>query len=372
MSPSFRLGRIAGVELTANWSWLLVVALIVWSLASGVFPYSNPGLSDGAYVAMALAATPMFFASLVAHELGHALQARRDRMQIEGITLWVFGGVARFRGMFPSAGAELRIALAGPAVSLALGVVFLASAVAVPLPSAIDGVVYWLGQINLTLLAFNLLPALPLDGGRVLRALLWARRDDLQSATRTAAAFGRAFGQVMIAGGLLLLILGGLFIGAWLAFIGWFLLLAAEAEARMIAARAALHGLRVRDVMISDPISVSPALPLDRFVDDVFVPNRYTAYPVAEPGRPPIGLISFRQVLTRPRRTWSHERVADRMSPLDATTVLEADTPLEDAFAELAAANIGRALVRDDGHGYGLLSMTDVARVLEAQRRTEG
>ena len=251
-----------------------------------------------------------------------------------------------------------------------LGIVFLTLAIAIPLPSAIDGVVYWLGRINLTLLVFNLMPALPLDGGRVLRALLWARRGALQSATRTAAAFGRAFGQVMIAGGLLLLILGGLFVGAWLAFIGWFLLLAAEGEARMISARAALHGLRVRDVMISDPASVSPALPLNRFVAEVFVPSRHTAYPVAEPGRAPIGLISFRQVLTRPRRTWSHERVADRMSPLDATTVLEADTPLEDAFTELAAANIGRALVRDDGHGYGLLSMTDVARMLEAQRRT--
>jgi Zn-dependent protease len=182
VTSSFRLGRLAGIEIGANWSWLLVVALIVWSLAAGVFPTSNPGLSDGAYIAMAAVAALLFFASLTLHELGHAIQSRRDGIAIDGIPLWVFGGVARFRGEMPSAGAELRVAVAGPVVSLALGVAFLAAALALPLPAAVDGVVF------LFLLAFNLLPALPLDGGRVLRAALWARRGDFTQATRTAGS----------------------------------------------------------------------------------------------------------------------------------------------------------------------------------------
>ena len=214
MTATFRLGRIAGIEIGAHWSWLLVVALVVWSLADGVFPDTNPGLADGTYLAMAIVATLLFFASILLHELGHAVQAQREGIAIEGITLWVFGGVASLKQEAPSAGAELRVALAGPAVSLALGVACLLAALAVPLPDAADGVLFWLGQINLYLLVFNLIPALPLDGGRVLRAILWARRRDYGSATRTAGKLGRSFGQGMIAAGLLLVIFVGAFSGA--------------------------------------------------------------------------------------------------------------------------------------------------------------
>ena len=178
MHATFSLGRIAGVEIGVNWSWAIVFALIVWSLASAVFPDQNPGHSNGAYIAMALAAAILFFASLLLHELGHAIQARRDGVEIEGITLWLFGGVARLKGELPSAGAEFRIAIAGPLVTLVLGAVFVAIAVLAGLPDAADGVAAWLGYINLFLLVFNLIPALPLDGGRVLRAALWAGKHD--------------------------------------------------------------------------------------------------------------------------------------------------------------------------------------------------
>src|SRR5919109_4174491 len=230
MRDSITLGRIAGVRFGVNWSWLVVFALIVWTWATGVFPDTNPGLSDATYVAMAIVAAVVFFASLVAHELGHALVARREGMEIEGITLWLFGGVARFKGMFPSAGAEFRIAIAGPLVSLAIGGGFALIAWGLGLPAARDGVVFWLGYINLSLLVFNLLPALPLDGGRVLRAALWSARDDFAWATRIAAGVGRGFGYLFIAGGIALLIFQGAYSGAWLAFLGWFLLMAAGAE----------------------------------------------------------------------------------------------------------------------------------------------
>src|SRR5919106_4326834 len=198
MRDSFTLGRIAGISFGVNWSWLVVFALIVWTLATGIFPEMNPGFSDGAYVAMALVAALLFFTSLLLHEYGHALQARREGMEIEGITLWLFGGVAKFRGMFPSAGAEFRIAVAGPLVTLVIGVVFAGVAWLADLPGPIDGLVGWLGVVNLLLLVFNMLPALPLDGGRVLRAALWGARRDFAIATRLAADIGRGFGFLFL------------------------------------------------------------------------------------------------------------------------------------------------------------------------------
>lgn len=363
---SIRLGRVAGIEIGASWSWLIIVAILFTSLAATVFPATNPGLSGGAYAAMAAVAAVLFFASLTAHELGHAIRAEQEGVEIDGITLWVFGGVARFKGEFPSAGAELRIALAGPAVSLVLSVGFLAAALLLSLPSGVDGVVFWLGQINLTLLLFNLLPALPLDGGRVLRAVLWMKRGDFAAATRTSATLGRRFGQAMVAGGLLLVLFTGTFGGLWLALIGLFLIGAAEAEGQMGATRDALGHLRVRDVMVTHPVSVGPAMPLDSFMDDVFLAHRHTAYPVVAPSGEAIGLVSFRRVAALPREEWPRRTVRDLMIPLEDVVVVPSEAGLRDAYAELLGDDLRRAVVRDGDRFTGLLSLTDVARVLEA------
>lgn len=365
MQTSIRFGRIAGIEVGANWSWLIVVVLIAWVLAAGVFPESNPGLSDGTYVAMAAVAAALFFSSLLLHELGHAIQAKREGMEIDTITLWIFGGVARFKGMFPSAGAELRIALAGPVVSLVLGVAFLGLASVLSLPTAVDGVVFWLGYINLILLAFNMLPALPLDGGRVLQAALWARKRDFGAATRTAAGLGRLFGQALIAWGLLVAIFGGAIGGLWLAFIGWFLLMAADAEASMAEARDVFEGVRVRDVMARDPVTTHPDLTLREFMDDVFLMHRHTSYPVTDDGHT-LGLISFRRVAAIPREEWERRHVRDCMFPLADTLVVSEDAEVNEILAELTSDEPRRALVCDGGRLLGLVSITDTARVLEA------
>ncbi len=366
MQTSVPLGRIAGIELGINWSWLIAAVLIVWTLAAAVFPESNPGLSDGAYAAMGIVAAALFFAALVLHELGHALQARRDGVEIDGITLWVFGGVARFKGQFPSAGAELRIAVAGPAVTLALVVLFLAIALLVPLPASVDAVVYWLGYINVVLLVFNLLPALPLDGGRVVRALLWARRGDFAEATRTAATLGRLMGQALIGFGLVILILGGVFGGIWIAFIGWFILMAADSEAGAAVARGALEQVRVRDAMVERPVTAAPDMTLTEFMDGVFFPHRHTAYPVTEDGRA-LGLISFRDVLQLPERERRDVRVRERMLPTEGALVVDPDAALADVLPELMQTAPRRALVCEHGRLVGLLSITDAARILEAR-----
>ena len=366
MQDSFKLGRFAGIEVGVNWSWLVVFALIVWTLATGIFPSENPGLSDGAYVAMSVIAAVLFFTSLLLHEFGHALVARREGMEIEGITLWLFGGVAKFRGMFPSAGAEFRIAVAGPLVSLALGLLFALVAWGAELPQAVDGVLAWLGYINLTLLVFNLLPALPLDGGRVLRSALWQAKHDFRWATHIAALVGRGFGYLFIAAGVFLAIFQGAFSGLWLAFIGWFLLGAAGAEDRYLATQQALGGLRVRDLMVRDPVTAQPDLTIGEFVDGIVWSRRYTTYPVTEDGRA-IGLLPFRRLAEVPRPEWDVRTVRDCMLPLDHVPALAEDDALLDAMAELGESGVNRGLVLDGDRLVGLLSMTDVVRALEVR-----
>ena len=367
MQDSLTLGRIAGVRFGVNWSWLVVFALIVWTLATGIFPETNEGLSNGTYVAMALVAAFLFFGSLLAHELGHAIQARREGMEIEGITLWLFGGVAKFKGMFPSAGAEFRIAVAGPLVSLVLGLAFTLITWGLSLPGAVDGVAFWLGYINLTLLAFNLLPALPLDGGRIFRSALWAAKGDFAWATHIAARVGRGFGYLFIAGGVAMLIFQGTFSGAWLAFVGWFLLMAAGAEDRYLLARQALRGLHVRDLVVREPVTARPDLTIAEFMDDIVWKARHTTYPVTDNGHA-LGLLPFRCVAEVPRSEWETRTVADCMVPADQVPVVSEDDELVDAAAELSEGGIHRALVVDGDRFVGLLSATDVARALEIRR----
>ena len=364
MNPSFTVGRIAGIRVGVNWSWLIVLALIVWTLESTVFPSADPGLAKTTYLAMAFGAALLFFVSLLLHELGHALQAKRDGVEIEDITLWLFGGIARFKGMFPSAGAELRIALAGPLVSLLLSGVFVTVAVTGDLGTAVDGVAAWLGYMNLILLVFNLLPALPLDGGRVFRSLLWMRNSDFSRATRVASDVGRVFGYILIGLGIVLFVVQGAWSGAWLAFVGWFLLNAAAAEGRYGLLRDALGDLRVRDLMIRQPQSVSADWSLSDFMDGVAHIHHFTTYPVIANDDHVVGLLVFAAVARVPRADWDTTRVADCMVPIAEATTVREDEALLDAIGDMQSGTVDRALVIAGDRVVGLLSITDVGRLV--------
>ena len=368
MHTSVRLGHVHGVEIGLNWSWILILGLIVWSLADSAFPARNPGLSGGAYAAMAVVGALAFFVSLLLHELGHAVVAQREGMEIDGITLWIFGGIARFKGAFPSAGAELRIAIAGPAVSVALGVLFVVGAKLLPLPPAIDGVAAWLGEINLVLVVFNLLPALPLDGGRVLRAALWARSGDFARATRRAGAVAEAMGRFMIALGIAVFLVFGALAGPWLALIGWFVLAAARAETAYGAMTEALGGLRVADAMVADPVTVPAESSLLDFLEGVFARTQYAAYPVTSGGRV-IGILAVGDVELVSPSALGTTTVSDRMLPLARALVLDEDRDLTEAVAQLLETTLGRALVTRDGRVAGLLSLTDARRLVEEHEK---
>ena len=364
MGDSVVLGRIYGIQIGINWSWLVLAGLLVWSLSATVFPETNPGLSDATYVAMGVAAAVVFFVCLLLHELGHAVQARRDRVGIEGITLWMLGGVAKLTGRVPNAGAELRIALAGPAVSLVLGLLFAGVALGLSLPESVDGVAAWLGYVNLLLLGFNLLPAFPLDGGRVLFAISWAISGSQGRATSVAVAVSRVAALGMIALGVLLVLGGGATGGIWLAFIGWFLLQSARAEAEQRKAEQLLGGLRVRDLMTPDPVVVPDDMLLSEFVDDVVWRARATTYPVVEDGAP-VGLLPFAAVAEVPRAEWDETHVSERMLPLEEVPVVSPDERGADVLPEIAGSGVRRALVVSNGKLEGILSITDLMRALE-------
>jgi len=363
---SFPLARIGGVEVRLQWSWLVILALLVWSLSDGVFPSQNPGLSHATYLTMAIGAALLFTGSVLLHELGHAWQARKEGVEIDSITLWLFGGVTQFKQRFVSPDAELRIAIIGPLVSLVLGGIFLPFVLA-GLPPAVDGVVAWVGYINLTLAVFNLIPALPLDGGRVLRALIWRASGNLGWATRIAAGVGQGFGYLLIAAGLAMFIFQGSFSGAWFVFLGWFLLQAARGEARHIATEQALDGLRVRDLMVPNPVAVDGDWTLASFVDGTVRYRRHANYPVVDHDAP-IGLLSVATVASVPRSAWPSQRVRDTMIPLDELTQLEEGSAAVDALTELSDDPTGEGLVVDDGRLVGLLSLTDLAMALEVRR----
>jgi Zn-dependent protease/CBS domain-containing protein len=367
MSGNISIGRIGGVEVRLNWSLIVVVALIAWSLEGGVFPSTNPGLSHGTYVAMGIVAALLFLASILLHELGHSLVARLEGIEVDSITLWLFGGVSQFKGRYKSPGDEFRVAFAGPLVSIVLGVLAVLIAIA-NLPSSVDGVAAWLGYINLILAVFNLLPASPLDGGRVLHSVLWRAKGDYNWATRVASEVGQAFAYLFIALGLVMFIFQGSFSGAWLAFIGWFLLQGAKAEARYAATEQALGDLRVRDLMVRRPATAHADSTLGEFMDEVARSHhRFTTYPVLDGGTTPVGLLAFASVAAVPHSEWDTRRVRDMMIPLDQVPQLTEDERAVDALAELSGG-ANRGLVVDNGHLSGLLSITDLARALEVGR----
>ncbi len=361
-ASTITLGRVGGVEIGINWTWIAIFALIVWSLAGVQFPRDAPGRSWIVYAAMGVVATVAFFGSLILHELGHAFQARREGVRIEGITLWLFGGVAKIAGEIPSAGAEFRIAIAGPAVTLVIGSVCILGAAALPLPGAVESVVAWLGYINAALLVFNLLPALPLDGGRVLRAALWARSGDLPAATRRAARVSGVLAAILIGFGILE-VLGGGVAGLWLAVIGWFVLEAGRAEERHVTTQEALGNLNVEQLMTVDPISVDASSSLAVVAAQLHGTSRHTSYPVVDDGVV-VGLFPLRAFIDTAPSDWGLRTVRQSMIPADRVPVFAGSMPVVEAAGALTAAPVGRGLVFEQGELVGILSLTDVARAL--------
>jgi Zn-dependent protease/predicted transcriptional regulator len=365
---SFSLGRVAGVPLRVHWSVVIIMALIAWGLTSSVFPQSYPGRPEWAYVVTGVAAAVVFLLALLAHEAAHAVVARRDGVQVQSITLWLFGGVAQLDGEADDPGAELRIAGAGPLVSLLLGLAFLALAAvlaAAGVQGLLVGALSWLAWINLLLAVFNVLPGAPLDGGRLLRAALWKWRGDRAWAAVAASRAGRALGMVLIAVGLAEFFLSTAVGGLWLALVGWFVLGAAGAELRSARLGAQLAGVRVGDVMTPFPDTAPPDLSVAEFVDRHLFAHRHSTFPLAEHGRP-VGLVTLNRVRTLTPEERYRTSLAQIACPMSDVPVASPGEPLTELIPRLNRGDDGRALVLDDdGHLIGIVSPADVTRAID-------
>jgi Zn-dependent protease/predicted transcriptional regulator len=364
---SFSLGRIAGVHVGLNWSMLIVFWLVMWSLAQSLFPNVAPGATSAAYWGAAVLGAVLFYLSLLVHEVAHSVVARRYGLTVEGITLWFFGGVSRLQGEATTAEAELRIAAVGPAISLALAVVFAVIAVALAAskaPTLIAAVPAWLSVVNGMLALFNIIPAFPLDGGRVFRALLWRHRGDRTSATRSAARAGAWFGWTLSLLGIVELFGTGSIGGLWLVFLGWFLVAAARAEGSQSVLRDSLRGVRVADVMSSDPIVVPDWIVLQEFIDNYAMRYRHTTFPTRDLEGRINGLVSLAQVklASGDRKAM---RVRDVMWKLDQVPIARPDEPLVDLLERMNRSAATRALVFDGDRLVGIISPADVARILQ-------
>jgi Zn-dependent protease/CBS domain-containing protein len=367
MNESLSLGRIAGVRVGINWSVLVIFALIAGSLALGFLPEFHPEAPPTVHWVAAVLTALVFLGSLLAHEVAHAVVAMRNGLDVEGITLWLFGGVAKLQSEARDPGAELRIAGVGPLVSVLLAGLFAgisALAAAAGWPGVAVSVLSWLALINLILAIFNLFPASPLDGGRILRAFLWWRRGDPTSAAITASNAGRVFGFVLVALGLVQFALTGAFGGIWLILIGWFLTTAASAEGQHARVQGALEGVRVADVMTPEPTVVPRGLTIDRFIDELVFGHRYSTFPVVEDGRP-VGLISLNRVKEVPQSERSLRRIEEVACPEEDVATAAPGEALVDVLPRMAGCADGRVVVVEGGRVVGILSPRDVARQLE-------
>jgi Zn-dependent protease len=369
MEQNIRLGRIAGIPVGINWTILVIFWLIAWELADLVLPGYNPHETTTIYWMVGVLAAILFFISLLLHEVSHAIVAKRNGVGVRRITLWLFGGVSELESEALTPGADFRIAVVGPLTSLAVAglfgiLVFLFSRSGTHqeiLVSALG----WLAWINLLLGAFNLIPAAPLDGGRVLRAVLWKHSGDRVRAATTAARTGQAFGYVLVVLGVLEFLEVGL-VGLWYVFLGWFLLLAARSEESAAVMRSSLSDVHVRDIMTPDPITFSSEMTVAELLDNHLHRCRFSSYPLIAPSGKLEGLTTMSRIRHVPPARRPTTRLIDTACPISDVPVGAANEPIPDLLQRMQTSPDGRALVIDSTGGLvGIVSPSDIARFVQ-------
>lgn len=366
-TTSIRLGTIAGVPVGASWSLLVLAAIFAVGLAEGRFPASDPGYGGSTYWAAAGVTVLAFFASILAHEMGHALVARRSGLRVEGVTLWMLGGVARFDGESTRPDDELRIAAVGPLTSAALGLVFgglswLVSQLGVdPLASS---VLSWLALVNLGLAAFNALPAAPLDGGRVLAAAIWWRTGDRNRGLLGAASAGRVLGSGLVAVGVWQLLTDGTDLGIWTALVGWFVLQTAQSEAATARARRTLAGIPVVEAARPDPPVVDEWLTVDGLVTILGDGGDHTAFVVRESDGVLRSVVTLEDIRRVPPARRGEVTLGEIAVPIAALTTAWATEPLLDVIGRVPADGRPEIVVYDARMCLvGVVSRSDLSRL---------
>jgi Zn-dependent protease/CBS domain-containing protein len=363
LTSGFEIGRIRGIAIRVHWSWLAIVALLAWTLSRELFAGLFPQWSDAQQWAAGITTTLLFFVSVLLHELAHALVAQRYGMTVPSITLFIFGGVSTLAEEMRSPGEEFRVAIAGPLMSgaLAIGCGLLWLVTRSTDLSIIPG---YLAMINAVLGVFNLLPGFPLDGGRVLRSLVWARTRDLLRATRIAARAGTAIAYVMIGGGLLIIFSFGLLNGLWYVLVGLFLRSAAEGAYSSLRLQTALRDIPASEVMAKAPEPLHAALSLERMIDECVLPAGERAF-LVEQGDAIVGLVTIGDVTRVPRSEWPSTPVEAAMIPSSRVITISPQTHVIDALRLMQEHDIHQLPVLSDGRVAGMLTRADVMRHIE-------
>lgn len=367
---TWRLGRLLGVEIRIDASWLIIAFLLTWSLADHYFPMAHAGWAPGVYWLMALLTSVLFFGSVLGHELAHSAVSRAYGMPVRDITLFIFGGAAHIEREPRRAREELLMALAGPAASLAAGGLFgalwLVSRGTIAPLHALAG---WLAWMNVALGLFNLIPGFPLDGGRVFRAIVWSITGNARQSARVAAGVGQMVAYGFIIWGVLAIFGGNWANGLWIAFIGWFLSSAAADSRRALAVEDLLAGHTVREAMLTDCPRVSRRLTLDVVVEGTLVPSGRHCFPVVDEDRVE-GLLTHARIDEVPRQRWKTTRVEDVMIPWTEVTPVGLDDELAGVVERMSAEGANQLPVVDDGRFVGMVASDSLLNFIRT--RAEG
>ncbi len=364
---SLVLGAIRGIPIRIHFTWLIIFGLLSWSLASGYFPQHYPDLPITAYWIKAIIAALFLFGSVLVHELMHALMAQSLRVPIAGITLFALGGVSEMKQEPPSPSAEFMIAIVGPLASIALAGLFWFVWQALeregPDPTFAAIALYLVG-LNTVVAVFNMLPAFPLDGGRVLRSIVWAITKDLKKATHLATRIGRGFAYILIVFGAVSLFAGAGFQGIWLALIGFFLLQGAQASYTQVVLKEALAGVAVHDIMVRDVVTAAPGLSVKELIERYFLSYGYGGFPVVENGRV-LGLVALGDVKRVAPEDYDRVTVREVMVPLSERLTIAPEEDVSAAFQRMAEEELGRLVVMERGRMLGLVTKTGLSRFLQ-------
>ena len=357
-----KLFKLLGFEVKIDASWLVIAVLVTWSLAKGAFPYWYPNLSPGTYWIMGVVGALGLFISIVAHEFCHSVVARKFGMPMKGITLFIFGGVAEMGDEPPTAKAEFMMAIVGPLSSLVIGGVcylIYRGGQSAGWDTPVTAVTYYLFYINIILAAFNLLPAFPLDGGRVLRAILWGAKNNLRWATRVSSAIGTAFGLGLIFLGVLRFVGGDVIGGVWMFLIGMFLRSAAQMSYQQLLVRKALEGETVRRFMTANPVTAPDSITVAELVENYIYKYHHKMFPVMA-GEKLAGCITTRQVQEIPREDWGRETIREAASPCSAENSISPGTDAIKALGMMNQSGVSRLLVVEGGRLLGLVTLKDL------------
>ncbi|MEJ2265381.1 MAG: site-2 protease family protein [Anaerolineales bacterium] len=387
MDRGFRIGRIFGISINIDWSWVFIFVLVAWNL-SVVFGQYHPDWSTGLRWGLAILAALLFFASVLAHELAHSLMARAKGVPVRSITLFLFGGVSNIQRNPQSPGAEFLITIVGPATSVVLGIIFLIISTIISGPinlsfsnpqNLIGGLnpattfLLWLGSVNIIVGIFNLIPGFPLDGGRVLRSFFWAITDNLRQATRWASWVGQGVAWLMIGGGIAMafgiyipFFGSGLINGLWLAFIGWFLNSASMQSYRQIVVQDLLEGVPVKQMMRTSPPVVVPDKPVSSLVHEHVMGTDDQSFPVLDGDRL-LGLVTLDDIRSVAREKWDQVKVHEIMTPSDQLITVSPDEDASDALSKLSEKDIRQLPVLQEGQLVGMLRRRDIVQWMQLQ-----